>query len=103
VVLWRSLACEQLRQFELLIQARGDDFRFRIKDEDGGILAITKKGYEKKDEILKVIEQSKKGAATAKIDDQSTKSRCKGCFNKKSSRRGKRISPRRLPRYVTRA
>jgi uncharacterized protein YegP (UPF0339 family) len=59
--------------FELYKDKGGDHFRFRIKDDDGDILAITQKGYEKKDEILKVIEQIKKGAATAKIDDHSTK------------------------------
>jgi uncharacterized protein YegP (UPF0339 family) len=59
--------------FELYKDKSGDHFRFRIKDDDGDILAITQKGYEKKEDILKVIEQIKKGAATAKIDDQSGK------------------------------
>jgi uncharacterized protein len=59
--------------FELYKDKSGDHFRFRIKDDDGDILAITQKGYEKKDDILKVIEAIKKGAATAKIDDQSGK------------------------------
>ena len=51
----------------------GEHFRFRIKDDEGDILAIAQKGYDKKEDVLKVIDQIKKGAATAKIDDQSTK------------------------------
>jgi uncharacterized protein len=58
---------------ELYKDKGGEHFRFRIKDDDGDILAITQKGYEKKEDILKVIDQIKKGAATAKVDDQSTK------------------------------
>src|SRR5580704_7342322 len=59
--------------FELYKDKGGEHFRFRIKDDDGDILAITQKGYEKKEDILKVIDHIKKGAATAKIDDQSNK------------------------------
>jgi uncharacterized protein YegP (UPF0339 family) len=59
--------------FELYKDKSGEHFRFRIKDDDGDILAITQKGYEKKEDILKVIDQIKKGASTAKIDDQSGK------------------------------
>jgi uncharacterized protein YegP (UPF0339 family) len=59
--------------FELYKDKGGEHFRFRIKDDDGDILAITQKGYDKKEDILKVIDQIKKGAATAKIDDQSNK------------------------------
>jgi uncharacterized protein YegP (UPF0339 family) len=55
-----------------LYTAKDGDFRFRIKDSDGDILAITQKGYEKKEDILKVIDTIKKGAATAKLDDLST-------------------------------
>jgi uncharacterized protein YegP (UPF0339 family) len=56
-----------------LYKDKSEHFRFRIKDDDGDILAITQKGYEKKDDILKVIDIIKKGAATAKIDDMSAK------------------------------
>ena len=58
---------------ELYKDKGGEHFRFRIKDDEGDILAIAQKGYDKKEDILKVIDQIKKGAATAKIDDQSTK------------------------------
>jgi uncharacterized protein YegP (UPF0339 family) len=58
---------------ELYKDKGGEHFRFRIKDDDGDILAITQKGYEKKEDLLKVIDQIKKGAATAKVDDQSNK------------------------------
>ena len=59
--------------FELYKDKGGEHFRFRVKNDDGDILAIAQKGYEKKEDLLKVIDQIKKGAATAKIDDQSTK------------------------------
>jgi uncharacterized protein len=59
--------------FELYKDKGGEHFRFRIKDDEGDILAITQKGYDKKEDILKGIDQIKKGAATAKIDDQSNK------------------------------
>jgi uncharacterized protein YegP (UPF0339 family) len=58
---------------ELYKDKGGEHFRFRIKDDEGDILAITQKGYDKKEDVLKVIDQIKKGAAMAKIDDQSTK------------------------------
>jgi uncharacterized protein YegP (UPF0339 family) len=50
-----------------------DGFRFRIKDSDGDILAVTQKGYDKKEDLMKVIDVIKQGAAKAKLDDQSTK------------------------------
>jgi uncharacterized protein YegP (UPF0339 family) len=56
-----------------LYKDKGGEFRFRIKDDDGHILAITQKSYEKKEDILKVIDTIKKGASTAKVDDQSGK------------------------------
>jgi uncharacterized protein len=58
--------------FELYKDKKGE-FRFRIKDDDGDILAITQKSYEKKEDILKVIDTIKKHAATAKVDDETAK------------------------------
>jgi uncharacterized protein YegP (UPF0339 family) len=52
---------------------KGGDYRFRVKDDAGTILAGSGKGYEDKADCLKIIEVIKKGAATAKIDDQSGK------------------------------
>ena len=52
---------------------KGGEFRFRIKNDEGDILAITQKSYEKKEDLLKIIDTIKKNAATAKVDDQSTK------------------------------
>jgi uncharacterized protein YegP (UPF0339 family) len=55
-----------------LYNDKGGDVRFRIKEEDT-ILAIAPHGYEKKEDALKALELIKKGAATAKIDDQTKK------------------------------
>jgi uncharacterized protein YegP (UPF0339 family) len=52
---------------------KGGEYRFRVKDEAGTILAGSGKSYEDKADCLKIIEVLKKGAATAKIDDQSAK------------------------------
>jgi uncharacterized protein YegP (UPF0339 family) len=52
---------------------KGGDYRFRVKDDAGTILAGSGKGYDDKADCLKIIEVIKKGAATAKIDDQSAK------------------------------
>jgi uncharacterized protein YegP (UPF0339 family) len=52
---------------------KGGDYRFRVKDEAGTILAGSGKGYDDKADCLKIIEVIKKGAGTAKIDDQSAK------------------------------
>jgi uncharacterized protein YegP (UPF0339 family) len=54
-----------------LYKDRGGEFRFRIKDADDVLLASSGKGYDDKAECLKVIEAIRKGAATAKLDDQT--------------------------------
>ena len=47
-------------------QDKSDEFRFRIKNGDT-ILAISGKGYEKKPDIMKVIETIRKDIGKAKI------------------------------------
>jgi uncharacterized protein YegP (UPF0339 family) len=49
---------------------RGGEFRFRLKDADGVVLAIAPKGYDKKAECQAVIESIKKEAAKAKVEDE---------------------------------
>src|SRR5262245_14851782 len=56
--------------FELYTD-KGGSFRFRLKDDEGTILAIAPTCYEKKAECQKVIDDIKKYAAGAKVDDQS--------------------------------
>lgn len=56
-----------------LYKAKDGDFRFRIKDADDNILAIAQKSYEKKEDIMRVIDLIRKGGASAKLDDQTTK------------------------------
>jgi uncharacterized protein YegP (UPF0339 family) len=48
---------------------KGGEFRFRLKDSDGDLLAISGKGYDKKADIMMVIDEIKKGAAKATVDD----------------------------------
>jgi uncharacterized protein YegP (UPF0339 family) len=52
---------------------KGGEYRFRVKDDAGTILAGSGKGYDDKADCLKIIEVIKKNAATAKIDDQTKK------------------------------
>ena len=56
-----------------LYKDKGGEFRFRIKDEAGTMLAISGKGYDDKAEVLKVIDHIKKTATNAKLDDQTAK------------------------------
>jgi uncharacterized protein YegP (UPF0339 family) len=48
---------------------KGDEFRFRLNDGEGTTLAISGKGYKTKAECLKVIEEIKKDAAKAKVEE----------------------------------
>ena len=50
---------------------RGGEFRFRLKDADGNVLAIAAKGYDKKADCQAVIDAIKKEAAKAKVEDES--------------------------------
>jgi len=56
--------------FELYKDKAGE-FRFRLKDADGDLLAISGKGYKTKPDIQTVIDTIKSEAARAKVDDQS--------------------------------
>jgi uncharacterized protein YegP (UPF0339 family) len=48
---------------------RADEFRFRLKDGEGTLLATSSTGYKTKADCVKVIEQIKKEAAKAKVED----------------------------------
>src|SRR6516165_5519045 len=50
---------------------RGGEFRFRLKDADGNLLAISGKGYDKKSDCQAVIDAIKKDAAKAKVEDDT--------------------------------
>ena len=50
---------------------RGGEFRFRLKDADGNLLAISGKGYDKKSDCQAVIDAIKKEAAKAKVEDEA--------------------------------
>jgi uncharacterized protein YegP (UPF0339 family) len=50
---------------------KGGEFRFRLKDGDGNLLAISGKGYDKKGDVQAIIDTIKKEAAKAKVEDES--------------------------------
>ena len=50
---------------------RGGEFRFRLKDADGNLLAISGKGYDKKADCQAAIDAIKKDAAKAKVQDET--------------------------------
>jgi uncharacterized protein YegP (UPF0339 family) len=50
---------------------KGGEFRFRLKDADGNVLAISGKGYDKKADCQAVIDIIKKDAAKAKVEDDT--------------------------------
>ena len=56
--------------FELYKDKAGE-YRFRLTDHEGVVLAISGKGYEKKADAQKAIDTIKSAAAKAKVDDQS--------------------------------
>jgi uncharacterized protein len=57
---------------------KGGDFRYRIVDDAGTNLGGSGKGYDKKEDVLKVVDTIKKGAATAKIDDETDAKKADG-------------------------
>jgi uncharacterized protein YegP (UPF0339 family) len=56
--------------FELYKDSAGE-FRFRLKDDEGTLLAASGKGYKAKADCQKVIDTIRKEAAKAKLDDQA--------------------------------
>jgi uncharacterized protein len=56
--------------FELYKDKSGD-YRFRLRDDEGTLLAISAKGYQEKADCQKVIQAIQRQAARAKIDDQA--------------------------------
>jgi uncharacterized protein YegP (UPF0339 family) len=58
--------------FELYKDA-ADEFRFRLKDDEGTLLATSGKGYKTKADCQKVIDEIKSLAAKAKVEDETKK------------------------------
>lgn len=58
--------------FEMYKDKAGE-YRFRLKDDEGKLLAISGKGYDDKADCQKVIQTIQRDAARAKVDDQSNK------------------------------
>jgi uncharacterized protein YegP (UPF0339 family) len=54
-----------------LYKDNGGKYRFRIRDDEGTLLAISGKGYETKADCQRVIDTIKRDVAKAKVDDQS--------------------------------
>jgi uncharacterized protein YegP (UPF0339 family) len=58
--------------FEVYKDSAGE-FRFRLKDDEGTLMATSGKGYKTKADCQKVIDAIKRDAAKAKVEDQSSK------------------------------
>jgi uncharacterized protein YegP (UPF0339 family) len=56
--------------FELYKDNAGE-FRFRLKDDEGNLLATSGKGYKAKADCQRAIDLIKATAARAKVDDQT--------------------------------
>jgi uncharacterized protein YegP (UPF0339 family) len=54
-----------------LYKDSANEFRFRLKDDAGELLATSGKGYKTKADCQGVIDAIKSGAAKAKVDDQT--------------------------------
>lgn len=54
-----------------LYKDNADEFRFRLVDGEGELMATSGKGYKTKADCQKVINAIKQEAAKAKVDDQS--------------------------------
>jgi uncharacterized protein YegP (UPF0339 family) len=54
-----------------LYKDNADEFRFRLVDGEGELMATSGKGYKTKADCQKVINAIKQDAAKAKVDDQS--------------------------------
>jgi uncharacterized protein YegP (UPF0339 family) len=56
-----------------LYKDTADEYRFRLRDEEGTLLATSGKGYKTKAECQKVIDEIKTVAAKAKVEDETKK------------------------------
>jgi uncharacterized protein YegP (UPF0339 family) len=54
-----------------LYKDSANEFRFRLKNDDGELLATSGKGYKTKADCQGVIDAIKSSAAKAKVDDQT--------------------------------
>lgn len=54
-----------------LYKDSASEFRFRLRDDQGALLASSGKGYKSKADCQKVIEAIRKEAAKARLDDQA--------------------------------
>ena len=68
----QSLAQEKGMTFEMY-KDRKEEFRWRLKAANGNIMATSSEGYKSKEDCKKAIDSIKAGAATAKVDDMTTK------------------------------
>jgi len=68
----RSVADEKGLTFEIY-KDRKEEFRWRLKAANGNIVATSGEGYKAKEDCKKGIETIQKGAATAKVEDTTSK------------------------------
>jgi uncharacterized protein YegP (UPF0339 family) len=55
-----------------LYKDSADEFRFRLRDGEGTLLATSGKGYKTKADCQRVIEAIRSAAARAKLEDETT-------------------------------
>ena len=67
-----SVADERGMTFEIY-KDRKEEFRWRLKAANGNIMATSGEGYKAKEDCKKGIESIQKGAATAKVEDTTSK------------------------------
>ena len=54
-----------------LYKDKGGEFRLRLRNRDGDLLAISGKGYDTEADCQKVIDAIRRDAVKAKVDDQT--------------------------------
>jgi uncharacterized protein YegP (UPF0339 family) len=56
-----------------LYKDSADEYRFRLRDGEGALLATSGKGYKTKADCQKAIEAIRSGAARARLEDETKK------------------------------
>jgi uncharacterized protein YegP (UPF0339 family) len=66
---WQHAAAQVKKATFEVYKDKGGDFRFRLKDDDGTLLAMSAKGYATKAALLKLVEVIRRDVAKARIED----------------------------------
>jgi uncharacterized protein YegP (UPF0339 family) len=66
---WQHAGAQVKKATFEVYKDKGGDFRFRLKDDDGALLAMAAKGYRTKAECLKLVEAIRRDVAKAHLED----------------------------------